>query len=86
MFTWVSNDLKIVGFISKPQKHLFKRVSKHGWNISWVLNIKHILKPISRGVGKENLFGFDLKSSFQKVKHFKIHKKMNHRIKSSDSS
>ena len=31
---------------------------------SWVLNIKHILKPISRGVGKENLFGFDLKSSF----------------------
>ena len=41
---------------------------------SWVVNIKHILKAISKGVGKENLFGFDLKSSFWKVKHFKMHK------------
>ena len=42
---------------------------------SWVLNIKHILKAISKGVEKENLFGFDRKSSFWKVKHFKMHKK-----------
>ena len=42
---------------------------------SWVLNIKHILKAISKGVEKENLFGFDWKSSFWKVKHFKMHKK-----------
>ena len=40
---------------------------------SWVLNIKHILKAISKEVEKENLFGFDLKSSFWKVKHFKMH-------------
>ena len=26
---------------------------------SWVLNIKHILKAISEGVEKENLFSFD---------------------------
>ena len=42
---------------------------------SWVLNIKHILKAISKGVEKENLFGFDWRSSFCKVKHFKMHKK-----------
>ena len=54
---------------------LFQNLKNMVEIFSWVLNIKHILKPISRGVGKENLFGFDLKSSCWKVKHFKMHKR-----------
>ena len=49
---------------------LFQNLKNMVEIFSWVLNIKHILKPISRGVGKENLFGFDLKSSFLKSKTF----------------
>jgi len=57
--------------LSQNLKNIYSKEFQNMVEIfSWVLNIKHILKPISRGVGKENLFGFDLKSSFLKSKTF----------------
>ena len=82
MFSYVSSDLKMVGLF----QNLKNIYSKEFQNIFLSSKHKTYSENYFKGVEEENLFGFDLKSSFRKVKHFKIHKKMNHRIKSSDSS
>ena len=66
-FQWLEN-----GWVYfKNLKNIYSKEFQNMVEIfSWVLNIKHILKAISKGVEKENLFGFDWKSFLLKSKTF----------------